>query len=51
MSGEDPFYPCSACEWTGDDYHLLDTDSSGGTAACPECKQPTLRLARAADPE
>ncbi|WP_162832657.1 hypothetical protein [Halorubrum tebenquichense] len=43
-SGE--MYRCASCDATFDDYVVLDDDSIAGTAACPECRQPSLRLAR-----
>ena len=31
-------YACRECIWIGDDYHILDDGTSGGTAVCPECE-------------
>jgi len=42
----DARYRCASCDATSDDYALLDDDTVGGTAACPECREPSLRLAR-----
>jgi len=41
----DAHYRCANCDATFDDYVVLDDVGEYGTAACPECRQPSLRLA------
>jgi len=42
----DAMYRSASCDWERNDYVVLDDDTAGGTAACPECRQPSIRLAR-----
>jgi len=42
----DAMYRSASCDWERNDYVVLDDDTAGGTATCPECRQPSIRLAR-----